>query len=967
MKLQPGGASEDRAGDFESQVQSRMAEILRFLLGAVLILLVLTVAINTAVEGLRWGMLTNLAIAAGGVALLLLFARNGRPEIAAIGLLVIFSIVAIGSVYLRGTTRIAATSIIIPAAALAGLFLERRALIVSLAGSVALLGALMYAESAGLLPPAMPGSLVSFFSGLVAISIATGAVLFSARRIAIQALRDSQVELRRRRVTELALRKSERRFRGLTELSSDGFWETGTDHRITEFVPGTGYEPLVPSSNFLGKARWDIGNLHPGNPRGWAPLREAMARHETFRNFELSIGPVNGEVRWYSISGEPLYGSGGDFLGYQGVTRQITERKRVEQAMQLANERLEAALADGHVSIWHVDLRSGEAWLSDGWAQLLGGPPGETRTTVADLMALTHPEDRARGLALSTEAIEGVREVYHYEHRVRTLAGEWRWILSRGRVVERDASGRALRMTGTNIDITERRRAEEELRGSRRLLETVIDALPMSVFAKDLDSNYIMLNKRMAEFFGLPKEELLRRHTSRLPYSGATLNKSLSDDAWVFTHQRTLDQPDIVLGGPDGRQVPYHSTKIPLFDEFGKLSGLLGINRDISAEKRAQEALRESEQRFRAVFERSKAGIAIWGLDGRFLEVNHAFCEFVGYAADQLVGRMSEADLDVPGDEVARDRIGRMARGEIGHAMRDRSFRRRDGSVVWGRATLSVVAGLEGRPQYFVAVVIDITEARAAAQRIERINAELEERVAERTIALRSAVERLEEGNRDLDSFNFSIAHDLRQPLNAIGGFADLLSGSLEDPTPGDLREFAREIESNAVRMEQMIEALLRFSNVGRGALSMVNIDMRCLVESVLRELAPDLSRRVEVAVGELPAATGDEALLRHVWTNLIGNAVKYSGKAAAPRVEISGARYDDALVYTVRDNGVGFDMRDAGHIFGVFERLPSAAGFEGAGVGLAIVQRIVRRHGGQLSAESAPGQGATFRFTLPA
>jgi PAS domain S-box-containing protein len=832
---------------------------------------------------------------------------------------------------------------------------------------VALIGGLIYAESAGLLPPAMPGSLVSFFSGLVAISIATGAVLFSARRIAVQALRDSQVELRRRRVTQLALRKSEQRFRGLTELSSDGFWETGTDHRITEFVPGTGYEPLVPSSNFLGKARWDIGNLHPGNPRGWAPLREAMERHETFRNFELSIGPVNGEVRWYSISGEPLYGSGGDFLGYQGVTRQITERKRAQQAMQLVNERLESALADGHVSIWHVDLRSGEAWLSDGWAQLVGGPAGETRTTVADLMALTHPEDRARGLALSTEAIEGVREVYSYEHRVRTLAGEWRWIVSRGRVVERDAGGRALRMSGTNIDITERRRAEEELRSSRRLLENVIDALPMSVFAKDLDSNYVMVNKRMAEFFGVPKEELLRRHTSRLPYASATLNKSLADDAWVFMNRRTLDQPDIVLGGPNGRQVPYHSTKIPLFDETGKLSGLLGINRDITEEKRAQEALRESEQRFRAVFERSRAGIAIWGLDGRFLEVNNAFCEFVGYAASELVGRMSEADLDVPGDEVGRDRINRMARGEIGHAMRDRSFRRRDGSVVWGRATLSVVVGREGRPQYFVAVVIDITEARAAAQRIERINAELEERVAERTTALRSAVERLEEGNRDLDSFNFSIAHDLRQPLNAIGGFADLLHEEIAGATSDAAREFAREIESNAVRMEQMIEALLRFSNVGRGALNMVSIDMRCLVESVLRELAPDMSRRVEIVVGELPAATGDEALLRHVWANLVGNALKYSGKGPAPKVEISGARYDDTLVYTVRDNGVGFDMRDAEHIFGVFERLPSAAGFEGAGVGLAIVQRIVRRHGGQLSAESAPGQGATFRFTLPA
>jgi light-regulated signal transduction histidine kinase (bacteriophytochrome) len=273
----------------------------------------------------------------------------------------------------------------------------------------------------------------------------------------------------------------------------------------------------------------------------------------------------------------------------------------------------------------------------------------------------------------------------------------------------------------------------------------------------------------------------------------------------------------------------------------------------------------------------------------------------------------------------------------------------------------------DGKPQYFVAVVIDITEAREAGERIARLNVELEGRVAERTAELRSAVASLEEANRDLDGFNFSVAHDLRQPLNAIGGFSDLLNEEIASQTSEAAREFAREIGANAERMERMVEALLRFSNIGRGALQFVEIDVRGQVESVLRELAQDVPPHVEISVGELPAMRGDDTLLRHVWSNLIGNALKYSGKVAAPKVEIRGARYDRSLVYTVRDNGVGFDMRDAEHIFGVFERLPSAAGFEGTGVGLAIAQRIVRRHGGQISAESAPGQGATFRFTLPA
>jgi PAS domain S-box-containing protein len=746
------------------------------------------------------------------------------------------------------------------------------------------------------------------------------------------------------------------RYRALFESAVDGMVIYRPDGVLLDANPAhcrmTGFarDELIGRhiAAFIDPAELATMPVRPDVTRRWARVERVLPRKD------------GGSVPVEIISG-PM--PDGNVLA---ILRDITRRRQAEKAIRLANERLESALADSHVSIWHADLRKDKVWLSDGWAQLVGGPSGETRTTVAELMALTHPEDRPTGLQLSAQVIKGERETYSYEHRVRTLAGEWRWIASRGRVVERDAGGHALRMSGTNIDITERKRAEEELRSSRRLLETVIDALPMSVFAKDLESNYVMVNKRMADFFGARKEQILRRHTSQLPTREATRRQSLEDDAWVYRNRQTLVH-ETTIQRPDGTPVPFHSSKIPLFGDDGALIGLLGINRDITEERRAQEALRESEQRFRAIFEGSRAGIATWALDGRFLTVNDAFCEFVGYAAGALLGGMSAGDLRREDEDEGLDLTGRMLRGAISHITRDRRYRRRDGSTVWGRTTVAAVKDKDGRPQYFVAVVIDITEAREAREQIERINAELDQRVQARTAELHSAVERLKEANRDLDSFNFSIAHDLRQPLNAIGGFADLLSGTLADPTPGDLQEFAREIETNAVRMEQMIEALLRFSNVGRGELRKTAVDMKCEVESALRNLARAAPLRAEVTVGELPAASGDDTLLRHVWSNLIGNALKYSGRSAAPKVEISGSRRNGALEYTVRDNGVGFDMRHADELFGVFQRLPGSAGFEGAGVGLAIVQRIVRRHGGQVSAEGAPGQGATFRFTLPA
>jgi len=263
--------------------------------------------------------------------------------------------------------------------------------------------------------------------------------------------------------------------------------------------------------------------------------------------------------------------------------------------------------------------------------------------------------------------------------------------------------------------------------------------------------------------------------------------------------------------------------------------------------------------------------------------------------------------------------------------------------------------------------IIEIFGARAAAE-IERARAEtlvrrtnesLEQLVGERTAEL-------EDANRDLESYNFSVSHDLRQPLNAIAGFAELLRDASGDTPPAQRREFLREIESNAERMDRMINALLDLARAGRGPLLKRVADMRALVDSALRELGASAPVRADIDIGELPAARGDPDLLRQVWSNLIGNALKYSRDQRAPRVRIWGEMRDGITEYTVSDNGVGFDMRHVDRLFEAFHRLPSAVSFEGSGVGLAIVQRIVRRHGGRLTPESAPGKGATFRFTLP-
>jgi len=233
--------------------------------------------------------------------------------------------------------------------------------------------------------------------------------------------------------------------------------------------------------------------------------------------------------------------------------------------------------------------------------------------------------------------------------------------------------------------------------------------------------------------------------------------------------------------------------------------------------------------------------------------------------------------------------------------------------------------------------------------------------------ALQLHTDQLEQANKDLEGFSYSISHDLRIPLRAVAGYANILSEDYEEKLDSNGKRLLGVIGENSKRMGILIDELLAFSKSGRQALSRTDIDMHAMVENTLAELPQhESSSSTQVVVEELPQAYGDHALLKQVWMNLLSNAFKYSSKAKAPNIRVSGTRNDDEVIYAVRDNGVGFDMQYYNKLFGVFQRLHSIEEFPGTGVGLAIVQRIVIRHGGRVWAEGTINQGATFYFALP-
>jgi PAS domain S-box-containing protein len=365
--------------------------------------------------------------------------------------------------------------------------------------------------------------------------------------------------------------------------------------------------------------------------------------------------------------------------------------------------------------------------------------------------------------------------------------------------------------------------------------------------------------------------------------------------------------------------------------------------------------VRERTRELNDLYENAPCGYHSVDAEGRITRVNGTWLKWLGRERQDVLGRRHSELMTPASAQRFRDEAfprflseGRLDDVEF-------EYQRKDGSVMVGLLNATAIRGEDGRLVSSRSVVYDATERKHAADSIRALNADLERKAEELTTL-----------NRELEAFSYSVSHDLRSPLRAIAGFAQILAEDYGPALDDEGRRLLRVVTDNCVSMGQLIEDLLKFSRAGRAPLAVAPLQVEALVRGVIADLTLT-HPKARVELGSLPAANGDTTLLRQVWVNLIGNALKYSANAAEPRVQVGGRVEGAECVYWVRDNGAGFDMRYAEKLFKVFQRLHDASEFEGTGVGLAIVQRIVTRHGGRIWAEGKPGEGACFQFTLPA
>ncbi len=372
------------------------------------------------------------------------------------------------------------------------------------------------------------------------------------------------------------------------------------------------------------------------------------------------------------------------------------------------------------------------------------------------------------------------------------------------------------------------------------------------------------------------------------------------------------------------------------------------LHRRADEETSARQQAEAERERF---FTLSLDLLCITGRDGFFKQVNPAFTQTLGYTADELLARPM-LDLVHPDDYTSTvAELEKLSSGERTihfenrYLCKDHSWR----CISW-KAQPEVGRGLT------YATGHDITEQKEAAEKIARLNASLQHQAAQ-----------LLEANKELESFSYSVSHDLRAPLRHIQGYVEMLQKNIDGQLSEKARRYLKTINEASTDMGQLIDDLLAFSRMGRMEMSEGLVDLNHLLQEALHGLEPTTQHRnIQWKIAPLPAVIGDAAVLRQVLVNLVGNAVKYTRPRDPAQIEIGTAGEEDGrLILFVRDNGVGFDMQYAHKLFGVFQRLHRADEFEGTGIGLANVRRIIARHGGRVWAESKTGEGSTFYFTL--
>lgn len=752
---------------------------------------------------------------------------------------------------------------------------------------------------------------------------------------------------------EKALREAEASYRSLIENTVVGIYRTSPDGRYLSANPMLariyGFENPAELMASVGDIEEQL-YVEPGTRDRFV---SELQRADTLNNFEAQIRRKDGEIIWIAETARAVRDGDGQLLFYEGTVQDITARKAAEEQLRHSEILYHSLVEELPQNIFRKDRRERFIFANGRFSETVERPINEILgRTDFDLF----PAELARKYQADDQRVmDGGRSVRETERNV-TPDGQVHWV----EVIKtplRDETGQITGIQGIFWDVTERQALQDALAYERDLLQALLDHSPDMIYFKDTQSRFVKAGRALAQRFRVPDPESLVGKTL------VDLLETESAQALMAEEQELLKRGEAKINeveevvDHEGRRTWASVTKVPIYNRAGEPLGLVGVARDITRLMETEQALREAEEKFRAIFENSVEGIFQTSLDGRFLRVNPALARIYGFESpEELMAARTDVRTQV---YVEKDRrevfVGRvLAEGSITGF--ESEVYRRDGSTTWVSESARVVYDREGRPAYFEGTVEDIS----ARKQIE----------TEREKARQSAIEAV----RLKSEFVATVSHEIRTPLNAIVPNAERL---LETRLDRQQRYLAEGIDHGARMLLQIVNDILEFSKIEAGAvrLEALEFDVEEVLERTVSFFASRAQEKRLELVGDLDPAVpsrvrGDPSRLGQVLNNLVGNAIKFT-EAGEVVVEVGLAEWtvpDEVhLWFRVRDTGIGIAPEARSRVFQAFAQADGSMSrrYGGTGLGLAITRRFVELMGGQIDFESVPGQGTTFFFNV--